>query len=287
MFKTLLGTKIDHYRFIDKIAMGGMGEIFLAYDEALERKVVLKCIRPEFQLDKVAKGRFLREARVLSQLGHPNICQIYDYIEGEQSDFIVMEFVDGINLNRMMKKGVNEKNKIHIAEQIAGVLVSAHEKGVVHRDLKPDNVMLTEDNQVKVLDFGLSRKISEEITVPLLESESNGNEEFCTSPISSNHYENLTNAGTIMGTLSYMSPEQARGQVATAASDMYSFGLILQELFTGKPCYEDGINAEEQFEKTKKGETLPVMGIDADLKTLIERLKSLQPSSRPSALDTA
>jgi len=303
MAETLLGSKIGHFRVVDKIATGGMGEVYAGYDETLQRKVALKGIRPEYTLDEEAKGRFLREARVLSQLGHPNICQIYDYLEGEKSDFIVLELVEGRNLTQAMKKGLDGRIKMQIAQQVAGVLVAAHEKGVIHRDLKPDNVMLAEGDQVKVLDFGLSRLMSEEVTTALQEeatlrpNESTGTvpeddatcglAEASSSPPKPDSRGNLTTAGTVMGTLSYMSPEQARGEVATAASDMYSFGLVLQELFTGKPPYEPGLKAEARLEKAKRGETLPVAGVDTDLTALVGRLKSLEPAARPSAVDTA
>ena len=137
-----------------------MGEVYAGYDETLQRKVALKGIRPEYHLDEEAKGRFLREARVLSRLGHPNICQIYDYLEGDDIGLHRPGARRGKSLTRAMKKGLDGRIKMRIAEQLAGVLVAAHEKGVIHRDLKPDNVMLTEGNQVKVLDFGISRQLA-------------------------------------------------------------------------------------------------------------------------------
>ena len=303
MGETLLGSKIGHFRVVDKIATGGMGEVYAGYDETLQRKVALKGIKREFSLDEEAKGRFLREARVLSQLGHPNICQIYDYLEGDQSDFIVMEFVEGKSLTQAMKKSLDGRVKMRIAEQVAGVLVAAHEKGVIHRDLKPDNVMLAEGDQIKVLDFGLSRRLDEEVTSGLQGEGSIGPkastvaapEDDLThglagssgSSPASGSLASLTTVGAIVGTLGYMSPEQARGEVATAASDLYSFGLVLQELFTGKPSYEPGLKASARLEKAKKGETLPVTGVDTDLAALIGRLKSLEPAARPSAVDAA
>ena len=137
MTDTLLGTRVGHFRIVDLIATGGMGEVYVGYDEKLERKVALKSIRPEYHLHDEARARFLREARVLSQLGHPNICQIYDYIEGEPSDFLVLELISGKSLTQVMKKGVHFDLKMRIAEQIAAVLVAAHDQGVIHRDLNP------------------------------------------------------------------------------------------------------------------------------------------------------
>ena len=302
MTDSLLGTRIGHYRVVDHVGTGGMGDVYVGYDETLERRVALKWIRPEHRLDGEAKARLLREARALSQLGHPNICQIYDYLEGETSDVLVLELIEGRSLKRAMKKGLNERLKMVIAEQVAGVLVAAHEKGVVHRDLKPDNVMLTQDDQVKVLDFGLSRRLSDDATMGLGEltnalrpgrpavPKGLGEDTLAvgskspSSPVSE-RASGLTTAGTIMGTLGYMSPEQARGEVATAASDMYSFGLLIQELFTGRPPFVPEQDAVAQLEKARLGETVPVSGLDPDLTALIDRLKSPELSSRPSAQD--
>jgi eukaryotic-like serine/threonine-protein kinase len=270
---------------VDKIATGGMGEVYTGYDETLQRKVAIKTIRPEHHLDAAAKVRFLREARVLSLLGHPNICQIFDFVEGERSDFIVMELVEGQSLKKAMKKGLDSRVKMQIAEQVAGVLVVAHERGVIHRDLKPDNVMLTEGHQVKVLDFGLSRQLSSDTTRVLPENVPSETKRI-TRPRAADSQTSLTTVGAVMGTLGYMSPEQARGELAGAASDMYSFGLLLQELFTGKPPFETGLDVATRLEKARRGDTQPVTGLDPDLTALVNRLKSLEPGARPSAEDT-
>jgi len=302
MADTLLGTKIGHFRVVDKIATGGMGEVYAGFDETLQRKVAIKGIRSEYHLNEEAKVRFLREARVLSQLGHPNICQIFDYVGGDRSDFIIMEFIEGRSLKQALKAGIEARIRMRIAEQVAGVLVAAHEKGVIHRDLKPDNVMLSEGDQVKVLDFGLSRQLGDEVApgapgAPSLEPEvtfglapdtdaTYGLATGADSSRSSGSQPGLTTVGTIMGTLGYMSPEQARGEVAMAASDMYSFGLLLQELFTGSPPFERELDMASRLAKARNGETLPVSGVDPDLAALINRLKSLAPGARPSAADT-
>lgn len=295
MTDTLLGTTIGHYRILNHIASGGMGEIYVGYDETLERQVALKSIRPEYRLEEQAKARLLQEARALSQLGHPNICQIFDYIEGDKADVLVLELIEGTNLTQAMKKGLDSRVKMRIAEQVAGVLVAAHEKGVIHRDLKPDNIMLVGGEQVKVLDFGLSRMLSEaptlgrsgDLTHEMHEGAADGRADSGSGsrrvPRSS---ANLTQQGMIMGTPGYMSPEQARGELVTAASDMYSFGLLLQELFTGKPPYEPGLDRAAQVLKARRGETLPVAAQDPDLVALIKRLKSFSSGARPSAEDT-
>jgi len=309
---TLVGKTIGHIRIIDVLGSGGMGDVYVGIDDTLKRKVAVKAIRAKSRLDPQAKARFLREARVLSQLKHPNICQIHDYIEGETSDFLVLEFIDGKSLRQVIRNGLEKSQKLRISEQIAQVLVVAHEKGVVHRDLKPSNVMLTENNEVKVLDFGLARFIKSEekgsgsksasedliseivsditpdfpdltITLPLKPQDKDR-----VSPLLEIPAESFkTKHGTVMGTPLYMSPEQARGASITAASDMYSFGLLLQELFTGQEPYDVTDDASQIIEKAKKAETKPFFGLSSDLTALINRLKSLVPTARPSAVETA
>jgi len=305
MPSTLLGTKIGHFRIVDEIGKGGMGEVYVGFDEVLERKVALKAIRAEHRLDAESKARFLREARVLSQLAHPNICQIHDFVEGTDADFLVLELISGKSLTEEMKKALDPKKKIKIAEEIAGVLVAAHGKGVVHRDLKPDNVMLTEAGQVKVLDFGLSRSQQEEGTIELapvprraiepapVVPPANDTEgtiglpaEATPRPSSgAGSSGSVTTLGTVMGTLGYMSPEQANGDPATSASDIFSLGVMLQELFTGEAAFEKGGTVEQRIEKAKTGQTRAITGLDPDLTALIERMKALVPAIRPTGIE--
>ncbi len=295
----LLGTRISHYRIIDFLSKGGMGEVYVGFDEKLNRRVVMKSIRAEHRLIAEAKTRFLREARILSRLANPNICQIFDYIEGDTADFLVLELIPGRSLAEVMGAGMEYREKLRIARQIAGVLVATHAQGIIHRDLKPDNIMLTDNGQVKVLDFGLSSSQKDEITMKLIASASGkfrsvrsmgggaepGRDAGQAGP--SREVNKLTEAGMVMGTLQYMSPEQARGGEATTASDLYSFGLVLQELFTGQPAYD----RVEDFEALQKlvitGKTHIIEGIDASLAALIERLKSMAPAVRPTAVDVA
>jgi tetratricopeptide (TPR) repeat protein/tRNA A-37 threonylcarbamoyl transferase component Bud32 len=286
----LLGTRISHYRIIDFLSKGGMGDVYVAYDEKLNRKVVLKSIREEHRLNAEAKTRFLREARMLSKLAHPNICRIFDYIEGEAADFLVLELIPGLSLSEVMQKGMEYKRKFKVAEQIAGVLVASHEQGIIHRDLKPDNIMLSEAGEVKVLDFGLSRSRQDENTLKLIANASGtfrSVRSLESEAEKSRDPGKLTEAGMVVGTIQYMSPEQARGEDATTAGDLYSFGLILQELFTGNPAYDNGLNFRTLMEKATVGDTLPVEGIDGNLAALITRLKSLAPAARPTAVDAA
>lgn len=308
---SMIGKTIGHIRILDILGKGGMGEVYVGFDDKLERKVAVKAIGSRFRLDSQAKARFLREARILSQLEHPSICKIYDYIEGEENDFLVLEFIEGNSLRRAMNEGIEKSRKLRIVEKIAKVLVIAHEKGIVHRDLKPSNIMLTKDGELKVLDFGLARIVeseSEELrpqkqikTKPLKrELDKNikqkdvtitlpphpGEEEF--QPVSSMLPGLIlkTRHGAVMGTPSFMSPEQARGEAVSAASDMYSFGLLMQELFTGQSPYDDALDDTALLNKVIKAETKPLIGVSSDLAKLINRLKSSAPTNRPTALET-
>jgi serine/threonine-protein kinase len=300
---------VSHYRVLESLGMGGMGEVYAGLDETLKRKVALKAIRRDQRLSAYAKARFLREARLLSQLDHPNVCRVYDYIEEDEGDWLVLEFVDGTSLPAALRSGLDRSSKLAIAEQIARALVAAHTADVVHRDLKPANVMVTSEGQAKVMDFGLARTggpeteraeaaeqgdlqaaapppVNAQETARVLEPQHFGDPP---SPGSRPSREELagfqTQAGAIMGTLGYMSPEQARGEVATSASDMFSFGLLLQELFTGSTAYDSDVEYETLFEQVKTGRTLAPAGVGADLARLIERLKSVPPSHRPTALE--
>jgi serine/threonine protein kinase/tetratricopeptide (TPR) repeat protein len=316
---SLLGKTIGHIRIVDVLGSGGMGDVYEGLDITLERKVAVKAIGAKSRLDPQSKARFLREARILSQLEHPNICQIYDYIEGDDTDFLVLEFIEGESLRIAQRERLEKSQKLKIAEQIADVLVVAHEKGVVHRDLKPSNIMLTKTNSVKVLDFGLARfsklerktpsqadTLHEDIDQDIDEIARSKHKKVLESadltltvPRVLPHEEPITAApevpgesfktkhGTVMGTPLYMSPEQARGEAVSAASDMYSFGLLLQQLFTGLEPYEDTAEPSTILDKAMKAETRPVSGVSSDLATLINRLKSVIPSARPSATEAA
>jgi len=306
----LLGQQIGNIRVVDVLGEGGMGAVYVGFDDKLQRKVALKAIRAEYRLHEEAKARFLREARILSQLDHPHICTVHDFVEGEDCDFLVLELVKGQSLREAMKEELSYQQKMSIARQLLEVLVAVHGQGVIHRDLKPENVMVTDAGEIKVLDFGLSRSAEEEGPRPsavAVASETHGGRlvgdseatfairgDGATSadqgPAAELTKESQstyvkTQQGTVLGTLGYMSPEQARAEPATAASDMYSLGLIFQELFTGQPPFEPGLLTIELLRRASQGLTLPVTGLPADLTAFIERLKSLAPGARPSSVD--
>ena len=269
-----------------------MGTVYVGEDETLQRKVAVKAIHGEHRLHEQAKARFLREARILSQVNHHNICVVHDFIETEDSDFLVLELVPGRSLRAAMKTQLPDRQKLDIARQLLEVLVSVHSAGVIHRDLKPENIMVKPDGKITVLDFGLARSVDEDVamfpgtpTLDLedLESQAAGEAQQGSGSPPSIHVK--SNQGTVIGTAGYMSPEQALAEPATAASDIYSVGLILQELFTGSSPFEPGLSPMGKVIKTAGGETLPVTGLPTDLTVLIERLEAFAPGARPSAVD--
>ncbi len=280
---TLVGMTLRNIRILEALGEGGMGEVYVGLDERLGRRVAVKAVRPERRMDDRAKARFLREAQILSQLEHPNICRIYDFIEDNGADYIVLELVQGTDLSRVAGSRLSFHAKLEIAEQVARALVAAHSMSVIHRDLKPENVMVDALGQVKVLDFGLARSTTGPGKADEL-ARAGADPGMAAAPEGG---ATLTALGDVMGTPRYMSPEQARGEPLTAASDMYSFGLVLQELFTGDKPYPVGLPFPELRQKAMWGETLPVTGVDAQLAGLIGRLKSLAPRDRPSAVETA
>jgi serine/threonine protein kinase len=293
----LVGTQVGHFRIVTLLGEGGMGSVYVGFDERLQRRVALKAVQ-QGRLSEEAKARFLREARVLSQLKHPHICQIHDYLEGPDRDFLVLELIEGSNLTEVIASGPDPTVKVRIARQLAEVLVATHAKGIIHRDLKPANVMLTEEGAVKVLDFGLARGEAAASTMVTARpadvgvpgpdlSAATDDSVTLDAPAGEEHTDHgVTRLGVVVGTLSHMSPEQARGEPVTTASDMYSYGLVLQELFTGRSAYVPGLSAVEQLVKARAAETVPAAGLDRDLATLISRLKDPAASVRPTALDT-
>ena len=280
-----LGQKIRHFRVVDLLAKGGMGDVYVAYDERLRRKVALKTLRSEHRPNDEVKARLRREARILSQLDHPHICRIYDLLEEDDTDVLVLELIEGESLGAAFEKGrLDDELKLGVAVQVADALAAAHGQGVIHRDLKPDNVMLTPAGDVKVLDFGLSR--TDEDEVPSTVAGPGRLADLADTAARKERFQALeTRYGSIMGTAAYMSPEQAQGEAATAASDMYSLGLVYHELFTGESPYPRDLSLATMLIKVAGADTFEVSGVDSDLTALIERMKSLAPAARPSAID--
>ncbi len=216
----MIGQTISHYRILEKLGEGGMGEVYLAHDTGpLDRKVALKFPSQEMQQDPVAQQRFLREAKSAAALDHPYVCHIHEVGEDGEQSFISMEYVAGQTLKDRLSKGPLElKDALQKATEIAEALEAAHKQNIVHRDLKPANIMLTPEGHVKVMDFGLAKRM-----IPAEGAESH-DETFSSS---------LTDTGATLGTLPYMSPEQVRGQEVDSRSDIFSFGVVLYEILTG------------------------------------------------------
>jgi tetratricopeptide (TPR) repeat protein/predicted Ser/Thr protein kinase len=210
---------LGHYRILSRLGAGGMGVVYLAADSHLERKVAVKVHSILKEGDSQAYRRFLREAHAAARLDHPNICSIYEIGEEDGWAFIVMQYIDGETLAARLQRDLPSLDEvIGIAEQVAEGLESAHAQGIVHRDIKPQNLMLTKKGQVKILDFGLAREIREPSAV--------ASEDETESQI--------TEAGQLLGTISYMSPEQALGKTVDQRSDIFSFGAVLYEMLTGR-----------------------------------------------------
>ncbi len=221
----LVGKSIVHYRVVRRLGSGGMGVVYEAEDTRLGRSVALKFLPPELAQDAPALERFQREARAASALNHPGICMVYALEEHERQPFIVMELLEGRTLAQMMteRSPIEIESLISIGVQIADALESAHGRGIVHRDIKPGNVFVNSRGQVKILDFGLAR----------VEGARRGTGGTVSRLETLAAQQELTTAGTAMGTVSYMSPEQARGQVADARSDLFSLGTVLYQMATG------------------------------------------------------
>jgi serine/threonine protein kinase len=224
----MLGQQIGHIRIVDLLGEGGMGAVYVGFDDTLQRKVAVKAIRSESRLSPNAKARFVREARILSQLDHPSVCTVHDYIEGDDNDLLVMELVDGVSLRDALDGGLDGEARLEVSRQLLAVLVEVHGQGLIHRDLKPENVMLRPDGSIKVLDFGLSRSAVRDpalSTFPTLGPDEDAPPVDETGPVEPEAAH--TELGVVLGTAGYMSPEQARGEPASPASDMYSAGLML------------------------------------------------------------
>lgn len=275
-----------------------MGDVYAGVDETLQRRVALKVIRADRRLSAEAQERFLREARILSQLDHPSICRAYDYIRGDEADWLVIELVDGRSLSDLLPFRDAPSRTLAIASEIAAVLVVTHAAGIVHRDLKPGNVMITTAGHAKVLDFGVARgghtaRPVEPVTRTghnADDASSDDSDETRTvipaglAPDVQEGTRFETRANAAVGTVPYMSPEQAVGQIATSASDMFSFGLLIHEMLAGRRAYPHGLDRLALAGLVQEGRIDPLPG-NGDLEHLVRRLTAVAPSQRPTAVE--
>jgi eukaryotic-like serine/threonine-protein kinase len=256
----VIGQTLGPYRIESKLGEGGMGVVYRALDPRLDRPVAIKILRPDAALSEDRKRRFIQEARAASALNHPNIVHIYDIGDAEGVAYIAMEFVQGKTLDRLIgKTGLPLRDTLKYAIQVADALARAHAAGIVHRDLKPSNIVVGDDGRVKLLDFGLAK----------LTETADDDPDGATATIRDE--TPLTEEGAIVGTIAYMSPEQAEGKTVDARSDIFSFGSVLYEMATGRRAFQ-GATKAATLSAVLGAEPQPIVEISPDLPEELQKI---------------
>ncbi len=254
-------TKLGSYEILSPIGAGGMGEVYRARDNKLGREVAIKVLPEEFTQHPQKLARFEREARLLATLNHPGIATLYGVEEFETKPFLVMELVEGETLAERIARGpLPVDEALTLSQQIAEAVEAAHEKGVIHRDLKPANIKVDPEGHIKVLDFGLAKAFADEVP----------DGELSASPTLS---RDATRAGVILGTAAYMSPEQAKGKTVDKRTDIFSFGIVLYEMLTGKKAFagEDVSEVLASIIKTEPDWKAVPTDLDPRIQNLLRR----------------
>ncbi|MEE9180084.1 MAG: serine/threonine-protein kinase, partial [Vicinamibacteria bacterium] len=270
----MIKQKLSHYKILEEISRGGMGVVYRALDTKLDREVALKVLPEELVADTDRRERFIKEAKAAAALEHPHIAVIYEIDEAEGTTFIAMELIRGEKLSETLEKNpLPLGQSLELAIEVAEGLARAHDKGIVHRDLKPTNVMLTEDGHAKIIDFGLAKLIA-----PL---SGDASEEMETA------LRRETDPNVVMGTVSYMSPEQARGAKVDHRSDVFSFGILLHEMLTGRAPFRGASGIETLNAILKESAPrLPALGPEVsevasfELQRIVDKCLAKDPKDR-------
>ena len=256
-----MGERIAHYEVLGQIGSGGMGEVYLARDTSLGRKVALKLLPPSFTADPQLRARFVREAQLASALDHQNVCTIHEVGQSSNFLFIAMQYIEGVTLKQVIgSRAMKLDALISISLQAADALAAAHDQGIIHRDIKSNNIIITSRGQVKVLDFGLAK------LTDLAASDDKAESELASQ---------LTRTGAVMGTPSYMSPEQARGDRVDHRSDIFSLGVVIYEMASG----------EVPFKRNSQAETMNAVINESH--TSVTELNDKLPAGLSAAIDRA